>query len=123
VPDIGRQLAELPDEGADLVVLIAHGAHGVAVLEHPLELGVEAALGGVDVRQQGPVEELVQRPDLAPGVVRVFGEQRVGHLRHPVDVGEDPLVVLVGHLRQGVRHGWTSLGSVASATKNSATGR
>ena len=40
-------------------------------------------------------------------------------------MGEDPLVVLVRHLREGLRHLDHSLvlGSAARATKNRATGR
>ena len=42
---------------ADLVVLAAHRRHRMAVLEHPLELGIEGVLGVLHVRQEQLVEE------------------------------------------------------------------
>jgi hypothetical protein len=96
---------------AEKDVLATHRGHGVAVLEHALELGVQGPLGGLHVRQQRAGQELACLGDVLERLLRLLGEERVRHLGDPIHALEQALVVLVGCLRQGrCGHGSTSFG-------------
>ena len=70
----------------------------------------------------GENEELgaEQLREIGADVGRRSREQPVGERRHAIDVVQDPLMVLVRHLRQGLRHGrasWASAGDTAPASE------
>jgi len=77
----------------------------VAVLVHPLELGVERLLGRVDVGDEGAGQERTDFVDVGAEFVALRRQEAIGDLGQLVDMLEKPFVVLVAHLRQRLGHG------------------
>ena len=76
-------------------MLLAHRLHRVSVLHQPIKLTVEARLDRLHVRHQLGRDELALGVKVTRERFLVDFADLVGQDRQPVDVSEDPTVVLM----------------------------